>query len=71
MAMKGIRVLTFSPFEMKAFGGWGYEIKKKIMWHSTNIGSTWSSMIPIFAGTYALIKWAENKMHHNHLAERD
>ena len=64
MGIKGVRILTFSPFEMKAFGGFYYEMKKKIAWHSTNIASTYSSMIPIFFGTYLLIKWAEDSYHH-------
>ena len=61
MGIKGVRVLTFSPFEMKAFGGFGYELKKKVVWHSTNLASTWFSMLPIMSGTYFLIKWAEAK----------
>ena len=44
MALKGIRVLTFSGMEMRAFGGFYYEAKKKFMWHFTNISSTWSSL---------------------------
>ena len=71
MGIKGVRVLTFSPMEMKAFGGFYYEIKKKVMWHGTNLTSTWASMIPTFIGTYALIKWAENKYHHTILHQRD
>ena len=71
MGIKGVRVITFSPFEMRAFGDIAYEIKKKIMWHSTNIGSTWASMIPAFVGTYALVKWAEDSYHHKLLHERD
>lgn len=59
MALKGIRVLTFSPFEMKAFGGFYYETKKKVMWHFTNITSTSTSLLPIFALLYGTIKWAE------------
>ena len=61
MGIKGVRVLTFSPFEMKAFGGFGYELKKKVLWHTGNLASTWFSMLPIMSGTYFLIKWAENK----------
>ena len=53
MGLKGVRVLTFSPFEMKAFGGFGYELKKKAVWHTTNIASTWYSMLPIMSGTLA------------------
>ena len=30
MGIRGVRVTTFSPMEMRAFGGWGYEIKKKL-----------------------------------------
>ena len=71
MGIRGVRVLTFSPMEMKAFGGFYYEAKKKFMWHATNIGSTWTSAIPIFAGTYALIKWAEGVYHHEQLSHRD
>lgn len=71
MAMKGIRVLTFSPFEMKAFGGWYYETKKKLLWHFTNVSSTWNSMIPTFVGLYALIKWAEGKYEEEMLHHRD
>lgn len=62
---------TFSPMEMRAFGGWGYEIKKKLMWHGTNIGSTWYSMIPVFCGMYGLIKWAEGKYANELLHHRD
>ena len=71
MAIRGVRVLTFSPFEMKAFGGFYYEIKKKVMWHATNIASTWSSMIPIMGFTYGLVKWAENHYHQEQLKHRD
>ena len=71
MAMKGIRVLTFSPFEMKAFGGFYYEAKKKLLWHYTNISSTWNSMLPIMASLYMLIKWAEGRMEQEHLSHRD
>ena len=71
MGIKGVRVLTFSPMEMKAFGGFYYEIKKKVMWHATNIGSTKFTMIPAFLGTYLLVKWAENKYHHEQLSHRD
>ena len=45
MGIKGVRVLTFSPMEMKAFGGFYYEMKKKVLWHYGNISSTWSSMV--------------------------
>ena len=71
MGLRGVRVTTFSGMEMKAFNGWYYEIKKKMMWHGTNLSSTWASMIPAFVGTYALIKWAENKYHHTILHQRD
>ena len=71
MALKGIRVLTFSPFEMKAFGGFYYETKKKVMWHFTNIASTWNTMLPTFAGLYFLIKWAEGKYAAELLSHRD
>ena len=71
MALKGIRVLTFSPFEMKAFGGFYYETKKKLLWHYTNISSTWNSMLPIMASLYMLIKWAEGRMEQEHLSHRD
>ena len=64
MGIRGVKVTTFSGFEMKAFGGFYYELKKKVMWHSTNIASTWSSAIPAILGTYLLIKWAENSYHH-------
>jgi hypothetical protein len=71
MGMRGVRVFTFSGFEMKAFGGWYYESKKKIMWHFTNLTSTWTSMLPIMAGTYGLIKWGEAKYHAEQLSHRD
>ena len=71
MALKGIRVLTFSPFEMRAFGGFYYETKKKVMWHFTNISSTWNSMLPIMAGLYCLIKWGESKYEAEQLSHRD
>jgi len=71
MGIRGVRVTTFSPFEMRAFGDIAYEIKKKLMWHSTNLGSTWASMIPAMVGTYALVKWAEESYHHKLLHERD
>lgn len=71
MGLKGVRVLTFSPFEMKAFGGFWYEAKKKVMWHTTNIASTWNTMIPIMSGTYFLIKWAEWKYEQEQLHHRD
>ena len=64
MGIRGVKVTTFSGFEMKAFGGFYDELKKKVMWHSTNIASTWSSAIPAILGTYLLIKWAENSYHH-------
>ena len=63
--------LTFSPFEMKAFGGFYYEAKKKVMWHWTNVSSTWNSMLPIMASLYMLIKWAEGRMEQEHLSHRD
>ena len=71
MGIRGVRVLTFSPFEMKAFGGFYYEIKKKVMWHGTNWASTWSTMIPCMTGTYFLIKWAEGKYEAEQLHHRD
>ena len=71
MALKGIRVLTFSPFEMKAFGAVDYEIKKKLMWHWTNISSTWNNMLPIMAGLYVLIKWGEGKYEAELKSHRD
>ena len=71
MGLKGVRVLTFSPFEMRAFGGFYYEAKKKVMWHFTNLSSTWASMLPIFAGSYLVIKWAEDTYHHELLSHRD
>lgn len=71
MGIKGVRVLTFSPFEMKAFGGFGYELKKKVVWHSTNLASTWFSMLPIMSGTYFLIKWAEAKFEADQRSHRD
>ena len=71
MGLRGVKVITFSPFEMKAFGGFYYEARKKFMWHYTNIASTWSSMLPIMIGTYFLVKWAEDKYHHKLLHERD
>jgi len=71
MGLKGVRVLTFSPFEMKAFGGFYYESKKKFMWHFGNISSTWNSMLPVMAGLYVLIKWGEDKYHHEQLSHRD
>ena len=71
MALKGIRVLTFSPMEMKAFGGFYYEAKKKAMWLFPNLSSTWSSMLPVMVGLYTLIKWAENRYHHEALSHRD
>ena len=51
MGIRGVRVTTFSPFEMRAFGDIAYEITKKIKWHGTNLMSTWSSMIPAMVGT--------------------
>jgi len=71
MGIRGVKVTTFSGFEMKAFGGFMYEAKKKAMWHATNVGSTWSSMIPAFLGMYVLIKWAEDSYHHKLLHDRD
>ena len=71
MGIRGVRVLTFSPFEMKAFGGWYYEIKKKVMWHSTNVSSTWYNMVPTFTFAYFLIKWAEGKYEAEQLHHRD
>ena len=44
--MKGIRVYSWSPMEQKAFEGFFYEAKKLATMYGTNIGSTWSSMIP-------------------------
>ena len=61
MGIRGVRVTTFSPFEMRAFGDIAYEITKKIKWHGTNLMSTWSS----------LVKWAEETYHHKLLHERD
>ena len=71
MALKGIRVLTFSPMEMKAFGGFYYEVKKKFLWHYTNISSTYTSMLPIMATLYLTIKWAEGKYASDQLSHRD
>ena len=71
MGIRGVRVTTFSPFEMRAFGDIAYEITKKIKWHGTNLMSTWSSMIPAMVGTYALVKWAEETYHPKLLHERD
>ena len=71
MGIKGVRVLTFSPFEMKAFGGFYYEAKKKVLWHFGNLSSTWATMLPIFAGTWATIKWAENKYEEDARSHRD
>lgn len=71
MALKGIRVLTFSGFEMKAFGGVYYETKKKMMWHFTNISSTWSSLLPTAVLLYGTIKWGEAKYEAEMLTHRD
>lgn len=71
MALKGIRVLTFSGLEMKAFGGFYYEAKKKAMWHFTNISSTWNSMLPVMIGLYCTIKWAEGRFEAEQLTHRD
>ena len=71
MGLRGVRVLTFSGMEMKAFGSFYYEIKKKVMWHATNIGSTWNNMIPIMLGTYLLVKWAEGKYEAEQRSHRD
>jgi hypothetical protein len=71
MAMKGIRVLTFSPFEMRAFGGFYYEAKKKAMWHFTNISSTWNTMLPVMFSLFAAIKWGEAKFEAEQRSHRD
>jgi len=71
MAIKGVRVLTFSSMEMRAFGGLYYETKKKLMWHYTNVSSTWSSMLPVMAFVYGTIKWGEWKYAQDQLSHRD
>lgn len=57
--------------ENKAFGGVGYEIKKKLIWHYTNLSSAWASLWPPLIGGYLLIKWAEAKMEAEHRSHRD
>jgi len=69
--MRGVRVYSWSQFESKAFGGFWYELKKKSLYHFTNLSSAWSSLWPSMIGTYLLVKWAENKMHNSHLSHRD
>ena len=71
MGLRGVRVLTFSGFEMKAFGGFYYEIKKKRMWHFTNISSTWNNMLPTAVLLYGTIKWAEGRFEAEQLSHRD
>ena len=44
--MRGVRVYSWGQFENKAFGGVGYEIKKKLIWHYTNLSSAWASLWP-------------------------
>ena len=69
--MRGVRVYSWSPMESKAFGGFWYEAKKKAMWHFGNVTSAWASLWPPMIGGILLIKWAENRMHNEHLSHRD
>ena len=69
--MRGVRVYTWSPMEMKAFGTAQYEIMKKVKGGGGNLKSAWFSFWPAMIGTYALIKWAEGVYHKEQLSHRD
>ena len=70
-AMKGVRVYSWSSLEVKAFEGFAYEAKKLAQFHFDAIKSGWWHFWPIMIGTYGMVKWAEEKNHHDHLHERD
>ena len=44
--MRGVRIYSWSQFENKAFGGFYYEAKKKVVYHFTNLSSAWASLWP-------------------------
>ncbi|KAL1507901.1 hypothetical protein AB1Y20_007507 [Prymnesium parvum] len=69
--MRGVRVYSWSQFESKAFGGFWYETKKKVVGHVSAFTSAWYSLWPPVIGGYALVKWAENKYHEEQLHHRD
>jgi hypothetical protein len=69
--VRGIRVITFSGMEYKAFHGFGYEIRKKAMGHFSNLSSAWFSFWPALIGLYALIKTAEKSYEDEQLSHRD
>ena len=69
--MRGIRVYSWSPMEQKAFEGFFYEAKKLATMYGTNIGSTWSSMIPAFLTAFSLIQYCNWKSHQDRLHHRD
>ena len=69
--MKGVRVYSWSSLEVKAFEGFAYEAKKLAQFHFDAIKSGWWHFWPIMIGSYGMVKWAEEKNHHDHLHERD
>ena len=48
-----------------------YEIKKKVVYHTGYISGAWHSFWPPFLFCFGLVKWAENKYHHELLSHRD
>ena len=64
-------MITFSGMELKAFHGFGYEIRKKAMGHWSNLSSAWFSFWPALIGLYALIKVAEKSYDEEQLTHRD
>ena len=69
--LTGFRVYSWSPMETKAFEGFFYEAKKLGTMWGTNIFSSYYALWPSMIGAYALVKWAENKNHHDHVHHRD
>ena len=69
--MRGVRIYSWSQFENRAFGGVWYETKKKALYHFGNITSAWATLWPPVIGGYLLVKWAENRYHHELLSHRD
>ena len=69
--MKGVRVITFSGFELKAFHGFGYEIRKKAMGHWSNLSSAWFSFWPALIGLYTTVKVAGKSYEEEQLTHRD
>jgi len=69
--VKNYRVYSWSGMETKAFGGFWYEIKKKVVGKGTEVASSWYSFWPAMLGSYGLVKWAEGYFANEQLKHRD